>query len=125
MIEPTESAADRLESAEWMLCREMERLGCEVTSVRRAPGIAGRWCVEWRPIDTHGRPVSFGAMGDSAVAALSAALANAKSDLGGVELTEQQPERLRSWTRPRSRSRSLRVRTLATNEEACNEFHWI
>lgn len=63
------------------LCREMEGLGCEVTSVRREPGSADRWDVQWRVKDPRGTAISYGATGETALTATRAAVLNAQSDL--------------------------------------------
>ena len=63
------------------LCREMESLGCEVTSLRRESGHAERWHVHWGVKDRAASLVSYGATGATAVAAVRAALSNARSDL--------------------------------------------
>ena len=64
------------------LCREMDSLGCEVTSVRREAGPLERWHVQWRIRDRQINRISYGATGGSALAAARAALSNAQSDLG-------------------------------------------
>ncbi len=58
---------------------EMDRLGFEIVSVRPEPGPPGRWNARWRPKDAP-RTVSFGASGETAYAALRAALMNASDD---------------------------------------------
>lgn len=65
------------------LCRQMDRLGCEVTSVRRESGSAERWHVQWRINDLKASVTSYGATGDSALTATRAALMNAQSGLSG------------------------------------------
>ena len=71
--------SERLAIAE--LCREMERLGCEVTSVRRVSGATERWHTQWRVKDRRANVISYGASGETALAATRAALLNARSDL--------------------------------------------
>ena len=65
---------------------ELDSLGCEVTSVGREACCVGRWQVRWRVKDDRIRHVSYGATGDTAVAAVRAALSNAQSDLSELRL---------------------------------------
>ena len=64
------------------LCREMDSLGCEVTSVRRESEGVKRWHVQWRVKDHQFNGTPYGASGETALVAARAALSNAQSDLG-------------------------------------------
>ena len=63
------------------LCREMDSLGCEVASVRRESGATQRWHVQWHVKDRRVSVISYGASGETALAATRAALSNAQSGL--------------------------------------------
>jgi hypothetical protein len=72
-------ASDREAVAE--VCREMDRLGFEITAIVRPSGVS-QWQVQWRPRDIEVRAACFGACGVTVEMAARTALANAVSSLG-------------------------------------------
>jgi hypothetical protein len=61
--------------------REMDRLGCQITTIHKEPGASGRWQAHWRARDPSLQAISYGASGSTASAAAWTAVANALSDL--------------------------------------------
>jgi len=61
--------------------REMERLGCQITTIRQEPGASGQWQAHWGVRDQRLEALSYGASGSTASAAAWTAVANALSDL--------------------------------------------
>ena len=99
---------------------EMEGLGCEITSVRWSSIPVERWLVRWWVRD-HRISESWGATGQTALAAVGAAVSNAQSDLN------EAPRRWRGSVRGWARGRRQRFRRLATagsvtEEEGLDEF---
>lgn len=78
----------RLEIAR--VCREMDRLGCQITRVQRNSDSTDRWDVEWRSKDRRISPVVYGATAATPLATARAALANAQSDLDEAICLEAQ-----------------------------------
>jgi hypothetical protein len=72
------------------VCREMDRLGFEITAIVRESG-SSQWQVHWRPSDIDVRPACFGACGGTVVLAAQIALANAVSSLSEFRSNEPSP----------------------------------
>ena len=60
--------------------REMERLGCQITTIHQEPA-SGQWQAHWGVRDQRLQALSYVASGSTASAAAWTAVANALSDL--------------------------------------------
>jgi len=63
-------------------CVELERLGCELSALRREGGLSARWQAHWRPKAVRSDTL-YGVSAETASAAAMAALTDAESSLEG------------------------------------------